>query len=118
MSQLLILAISRQRWRVSTIAPGICQHCRYSRSRLEYSRYGAAGLVQGLPGLHKACLWLGIAMDIGAKAGLCMQLRRFALRSHWTWGALVLAFFGLSSLVSLGCVLLLYTSCSNTLCHA
>ena len=89
------------------IAPAICQRCiGKARNRLEYSRYRAAGLVQGLPGLHKACLWLGIAMDIGAKAGLCMQLRRFALRGHWTWFALVLAFFGLSSLVSLGCALL------------
>ena len=41
-------------------------------------------------------------MDIGAKAGLCMQLRRFALHSHWTWFSFVLAFFGLSSLASLG----------------
>ena len=34
--------------------------------------------LQALPWLHKACLWVGIAMDIGAKAGLCMQLRRLA----------------------------------------
>ena len=58
--------------------------------------------LQSLPWLHKACLWLGIAMDIGAKAGLCMQLRRLALHGHWTWFCFVLAFFALSSLASLG----------------
>ena len=59
--------------------------------------------MQGLPWLHRACLWLGIAMDLGAKAGLCMQLRRFALKAHWAWFAFVLGFFALSSLANLGC---------------
>lgn len=59
---------------------------------------------QGLPWMHKVCLWLGIAMDVGAKAGLCMQLRRFALHAHWAWLAVVAAFFALSSLTSLGWV--------------
>ena len=58
--------------------------------------------VQGLPWMHKVCLWLGIAMDVGAKAGLCMQLRRFALHAHWAWLAVVATFFALSSLTSLG----------------
>ena len=67
--------------------------------------------VQGLPWMHKVCLWLGIAMDVGAKAGLCMQLRRFALHAHWAWLAVVATFFALSSLTSLGWVAACSLSC-------
>ena len=61
--------------------------------------------------MHKVCLWLGIAMDVGAKAGLCMQLRCFALHAHWAWLAVVAAFFALSSLTSLGWVAPCSPSC-------
>ena len=69
--------------------------------------------VQELPWMHKVCLWLGIAMDVGAKAGLCMQLRRFALHAHWAWLAVVAAFFAMSSLTSLGWVATCSPSCQD-----
>ena len=61
---------------------------------------GVARSAQGLPLQAKAILWLGIALDLGAKASLCVSLRRFARRGKWWWFGLTLGFLAVSSLVS------------------
>ncbi len=55
---------------------------------------------QGLARQHKAILWLGIALDLGAKASLGVSLRRFAHREKWWWLGLTLGFLAASSAVS------------------
>lgn len=55
--------------------------------------------VQALPAEQKALLWLGIALDVSSKVGLCVSLGRFAHRRKWMWFGATLAFFTLSSAV-------------------